>query len=327
MHNPPMSRPIVSVAIPLYNKAAFIAETVASALAQTFSNFEIVVVDDGSTDDGLTMLRQFSDPRIVSIRQDNAGVAVARTRAIREAQGTFVAFLDADDIWHSDHLSHLMELCRLYPQAAIFGNDFAESSIIGTQNNIAGRTQYRIVEDYFSECAFGRAPFYTSSCMVWRQRALDLGGFPIGKYCGEDLALWMKLAACAPVAVSNYLGCCYRRGIESLSRQSSYRNAADISMSTLMDLLKQHDDWSDDRKQSVREYYFRIALAHCLDCLRAGELDQAKEFLRLSSGTRMLRRRLWEAKILAYAPEQIRRLFFLLLDHKQALAQSGSISS
>lgn len=315
-----MSQPAVSVAIPLYNKAPFVAETVGSALAQTFSNFDIVVVDDGSTDDGVAKLRQFDDPRLVVIRQDNAGVAVARTRAMREGRGTYVAFLDADDIWHPDHLAQLMELTRLFPHAALFGNDFVERSSPGTrsESETTGPIQYRIVDDYFAECAFGRAPLYTSSCMVLRRRALDFGGFPVGNYCGEDLALWMMLAADAPVAVSNFVGCHYRRGIDSLSRQKSYRNATDVSMSTLDDILKQHVDWPDDRKNSVSEYYFRIALAHCLDCLRAGEIDQARAYLRLSSGTRMLHRRLWEARVLAFAPEPIRRMFFRFSDLRRA---------
>jgi glycosyltransferase involved in cell wall biosynthesis len=315
-----MIEPVVSVAIPLYNKAAFIADTVVSALAQTFTNFEIVVVDDGSTDDGAERLRQFADPRFRVIRQDNAGVAVARTRAMREGRGKYVAFLDADDLWHPDHLFHLVKLSRHFPQAALFGNDFAERSGADAQheNETGGPVQYRAVDDYFAECAFGRAPFYTSSCMVLRQRALDIGGFPVGNYCGEDLALWMMLAADAPVAVSSFVGCHYRRGIDSLSRQSSYRNAIDISMSTLDDILKRHHGWPDARKNGVREYYFRIALAHCLDCFRAGEIKHARDYLRLAAGTRMLRRRLWEARVLAYVPGPFREKLFRLSDLRRA---------
>ncbi len=315
-----MTQPAVSVAIPLYNKADFIVDTVASVLAQTFADFEIVVVDDGSIDDGAARLRQFADPRLTVIGQNNAGVATARTRAMREGRGIYVAFLDADDIWFPGHLSHLMELSRRFPQATLFGNDFAERSESSTklQYEAIGAVQYRTVEDYFAECAFGRAPFYTSSCMVLRQRALDIGGFPVGNYCGEDLALWMMLAADAPVAVSNFVGCHYRRGIDSLSLQPSYRNAMDVSMSTLDDILKRHREWPDARKSAVREYYFRIALAHCLDCFRAGEFKHAKDYLRLAAGTQMQRRRLWEARVLAYAPGPLRGILFRLSDLRRA---------
>jgi glycosyltransferase involved in cell wall biosynthesis len=312
--------PAISVAITLYNKGAFIVEAVESVRSQTFQNFEIVVVDDGSTDDGPTRLLQIEDPRIRVIKQANAGVSAARTRAMSEPRGKYVAFLDADDVWQPDHLIHLLKLSTLFQDASLYGNKFVERSSIKDINESSGNVQYRIVDDYFLECAIGRSPLYTSSCMVPRERALQLGGFPTGDVCGEDLALWIKLASTGAVAVSNYVGCVYRRGIDSLSRQSSYRNATDVSMNALNDLLEQHADWPNRRKQNIREYFYRLALAHCLDGLRAGELDQAKYYLRLSGDTRYLRRRLWEARLLAYAPRELRNLFFRLAENRRASA-------
>jgi len=309
-----MTPPLISVAIPLYNKEPFVLETVKSALAQSFSDFEVVVIDDGSTDGGADKLQQVADPRLIVMRQENSGVAVARTRAMREGRGRYVAFLDADDLWHPDHLSHLVELTRRYPDAALFGNDFAEGSTLDvrTQVDTGSPIKCRQVEDYFAECALGRAPLYTSSCMVLRKRALQLGGFPAGEYCGEDLALWMRLAADAPVAVSNFVGCFYRRGIDSLSHNPSYRNAADISMTALGEILQQHEDWPESRKAAVREYFARLALAHCLDCLRAGEINQARTYLKLSGDTRMQRRRLWQARLLSFSPGPLRDAFLRL---------------
>jgi glycosyltransferase involved in cell wall biosynthesis len=314
-----MTSPTVSIAIPLYNKASFIAETMKSVLAQTFADFEIVVVDDGSTDGGADTLRQFTDARLRVIRQPNGGVSTARTRAMREGCGRYVAFLDADDIWHPDHLRHLMELARQYPDAALLGNAFAEQRRAGAPSAMSsdGPVRYRLVENFFAECADGRTPFYTSSCMVKRDRAIELGGFPVGNYCGEDLALWILLAADAPVAASDFVGCYYRRGIDSLSLSHAYRNATNITMITLSDVLERHPAWPEERKTAVREYYFRLALAHTLDALRVGEMPLAKHYLKLASGTRALRRRLWLARLMAYIGP-LRSLVFYLSDLKRA---------
>lgn len=88
---------MVSVVIPLYNKRQSIANTLQSVLSQTYSCFEIVVVDDGSTDDSAEIVRQFRDERIRLIQKENGGVCSARNLGIRESKGEFVALLDADD--------------------------------------------------------------------------------------------------------------------------------------------------------------------------------------------------------------------------------------
>jgi glycosyltransferase involved in cell wall biosynthesis len=311
-----MTTPTVSVAIPLYNKASFIVDTVRSALAQTFNDFEIVIVDDGSTDGGAEKLLPLSESRLIIIRQQNAGVAAARTRAMREGRGRYVAFLDADDLWHPDHLLRLMELTRRYPDAALFGNDYAESSGRGAAPDGGhAAPYYRLVDDYFAECAAGRAPFYTSSCMVLRERALALGGFPTGNYYGgEDLALWMRLAAEMPVAVSTFVGCHYRRGIASLTRDASFRAATDVSMSTLKELLVRRSDWPAARKVAAREFYNRLALAHALDCVRADDCESARMYVDLAADTKTHRRRYWLVRLLVLFPLTVREAFFHLAD-------------
>jgi glycosyltransferase involved in cell wall biosynthesis len=310
-----MSRPAVSIAIPLYNKAAFVSAALESVLAQTFSDYEIVVVDDGSTDGGAAQLCQFNDPRLIIIKQDNAGVAAARNRAMAEARAPLVAFLDADDLWAPDHLLHLMELARRFPCAALLGNRFREFLLQPPPICTSGIVNYTLLDDYFSTCAFRPQPFFTSSCMARRTEALAIGGFSFGHSRGEDLALWIKLAAVAPVATTNFVGGWYRRGSASLT--SHPLSAPDISMTTLDELITARDDWSASRRHAAREYYYRIALAHAVDCARTGDAAGATRFLQLSSGTRMLRRRLWEARLLAIAPKPIRAVFFRLSDLKQ----------
>lgn len=103
--NAPPTAPLFSVVVPVYNRAATIAATLRSVLGQTFSDFEIVVVDDGSTDDPRPALAALADPRIRLVRQENGGGGSARNRGIDEAQGKYVAFLDSDDLF----LPHKLE--------------------------------------------------------------------------------------------------------------------------------------------------------------------------------------------------------------------------
>lgn len=107
---------MISVVIPLYNKAHTIVNTLQTVFNQTYQNFEVVIVDDGSTDNGVQLIQErFDDSRIRIITQENAGVSVARNRGIDEAKGEWVAFLDADDEWHPDYLKWVSTAAEMYP--------------------------------------------------------------------------------------------------------------------------------------------------------------------------------------------------------------------
>jgi hypothetical protein len=316
----PMSaRPAISVAIPLYNKEAYIEATVRSALGQSFADFEILVVDDGSRDQSLDRLSHINDPRLMVIRQKNAGVGAARNRALADATAPFVAFLDADDLWNPEHLAHLMILHQRFPQAELLGNRFMEMAG-DMPSQLTTSVEYRLLDEYFEICALQSQPFFTSSCMVRRERALAVGGFPTGKVCGEDLALWIKLAVQAPVAASTHVGAIYRRPAVSLSSSSSYRTAPDSSMATIQDLLGQHPEWSVRRRRQLEEYFFRLALAHVLDSTRAGEAAEAAKYLRLSSQTQELRWRWRQAKLLSTLPKPLRQIAFAFADRRRQTA-------
>lgn len=112
---------LISVVIPLYNKAHTIVKTVDTVFAQTYQNFEIVIVDDGSTDNGVQIIcDNFNDSRIRIVRQKNSGVSAARNRGVDEAKGEYVAFLDGDDEWHPNYLETMLDLTNQYPSAGLF---------------------------------------------------------------------------------------------------------------------------------------------------------------------------------------------------------------
>ena len=306
-----MKPPAVSVVIPLHNKGTYVTDAIASALAQTVSDFEIIVVDDGSTDDGPIYVKKINDPRIVVVCQGNIGVAGARNRGMNEAHAEFVAFLDADDLWNSDHILYLLQLARHYPQAALFGNRFIAFS--GTRPPVPRPAPVTdmLVDDYFSACATGTPLFFTSSCMARREIALAAGGFPAAHSRGEDLALWMKIAAAAPVAVSTYVGGFYRRASGTLTAKCV--TEPDVSMTTIAELIKTHHEWPASRVNGAREFYNRIALAHAMDCGHAGNDEAAEKFLALSAGTIAHRKRRWQARLLIGTPRLLRGIVIRFL--------------
>lgn len=129
--------PTVSVVIPLYNAEKYINETIASVLAQSYRDFELIIVDDGSTDESIELCRQFRDPRLRLISQENRGLAGARNTGIHHARGRYVALLDADDRWHPDklachveHLEHRPKVGVSYSQSAFMDNDGRPMGIV-----------------------------------------------------------------------------------------------------------------------------------------------------------------------------------------------------
>ncbi|MDP8208206.1 MAG: glycosyltransferase family A protein [Candidatus Electryonea clarkiae] len=114
----------ISVVIPLYNKEQYIARAIQSVLSQTYNDFELIVVDDGSTDASAKVVEEFNDPRQRLIRQPNAGECAARNRGIAESRTELIAFLDADDQWLPEHLIAIKCLSEKYPECGAFATAY-----------------------------------------------------------------------------------------------------------------------------------------------------------------------------------------------------------
>ena len=196
---------MISVIIPLYNKEQTIVKTLESVLSQTFQDFEIVIVDDGSSDGSTDVVQSVKDTRIRLFTQQNAGVSAARNRGIEEARGEFIAFLDADDLWKSDYLETQMSLAIKYPQCDVFGTNYTMRNINGTETETIIRKlpfqgQDGILSNYFQVAYFSHPPLFTSAVMVRSDAIRFIGGFPIGIKSGEDLLTWARLATFCNIA-------------------------------------------------------------------------------------------------------------------------------
>ena len=188
--------PFLSVVIPSYNSAEWLPQTIDSILAQTFSDFEVVIVDDGSKDDTREVVGRYVAQTAGKVRylpQDNAGPSAARNNGVRAARGEWIAFLDADDWWDPGKLAAQLEVLRQHPDvSAIFTDVRMSRNGVETRNGVtAGMTSTgdpaQILELIVREVCF------PTTALV-RKSALDeIGGF-LTKYKGpEDIDLWLRL--------------------------------------------------------------------------------------------------------------------------------------
>lgn len=205
---------MISVVIPLYNKHNLIAKTLQSVFAQTFTDYEIVIVDDGSTDGSAEVVQSIKDSRIKLIRQKNSGVSAARNRGIKESTGDYIAFLDADDEWKSDYLNTLYNLILQYPEANIFTTRYEfKNELNQCHDNVVNRIKFEgengIIDNYFDIAISSDPPLWTSAVVASKKALESIGGFPLGVTSGEDLITWARLATKYKIAYSKKICAVY----------------------------------------------------------------------------------------------------------------------
>jgi glycosyltransferase involved in cell wall biosynthesis len=188
-----VSNSSISIVMPLFNKERYVNRSVESVLAQSFQNFEVIVVNDGSTDNSSEIVRKIHDSRIRLIEQKNAGVSAARNRGIHEAKSELIAFLDADDEWLPDFLETILGLAYLYPDAGAYATDYLllkgdkkryRKTVVKTRQEKYGC--------YFDLLSSG-IHIWTSSIAVRRVVFDKAGTFRVGYRLGEDLDMWFRI--------------------------------------------------------------------------------------------------------------------------------------
>ena len=207
-----------SVIIPLFDKARFVIATIETVLAQDHPALEIIVIDDASTDGGADLVERTFGDRVTVVRQANAGPGPARNRGVEAARGDWIAFLDADDRWRSDHLAKLNGLATQFPAARTLSTRFAAGQAGQETRLVDHEPPTAALLDYFIMPL--DLPTMCSSCVaVERATFRASGGF--GAFVpGEDLDLWVRLALAGPVAASSATTALYVRDTEGLMEQS-----------------------------------------------------------------------------------------------------------
>jgi len=195
-----------SVIIPLYNKADHIRKAVHSVLHQTFTDFELIVVNDGSTDGGLDRIKCLKDERIKIFSQQNAGVSAARNNGVKEATHDYIAFLDADDWWDARYLNEMNNLINNFPEAGLYGAKYREVKN-GRQREAIIRLDHTFKEGYIHYFeAYAKTnwmPLFPSSAVMPKRVFDEMGGFKPLLKLGEDFDLWVRVALKYKVAYLN----------------------------------------------------------------------------------------------------------------------------
>jgi len=179
-----------SIVIPLYNKEANIADTVNSVLNQTYSHFELIIVNDGSTDNSLKVVQSIKDERIRIIDKENGGVSSARNYGIKEAKHNWISLLDGDDIWYPDYLKMVLSMIDKYPKANIIAVGWKYDN--ATNQNKYDAEGY--IDDYF-KLSINYAGLLWSSAVAIKKECFNIVGFfreDLSR--GEDLEMWIRLA-------------------------------------------------------------------------------------------------------------------------------------
>ncbi len=201
-----------SVVIPMYNAEAFIRRSVDSVLSQTEPDYELVVIDDGSTDSSLSIVSSYQDDRLKVVEQENRGAGSARNRGIAEASGGWIAFLDADDMWRNDHLQELSILIREFGDAGLVSTRTIEVDTGKVPVEPPRRRNWkRRKVDYFRKAAV--TPLFVHSSSVAIKRAVfDNVGYFSNFRQGEDEEFWVRVCLAHPCAVSDKPTSLYCRG-------------------------------------------------------------------------------------------------------------------
>ena len=268
--------PKISVVIPLYNKGFIISETLNSVLAQTFTDFEIVIVNDGSTDNSFEIVSQYSDDRIRLYNQENKGVSKTRNAGIEYSKSELIAFLDADDYWHPNHLEELYQLYIDFPNCGLYANRYfmkiSEENTIKTTYIQAVYDNFRgILPDYFLASMQYRVGL-TSAVAI--PKKMVQGNFLFNPELNgqEDLELFTKIAIHKPVAITNKYTVEYNFAIENQLSKIQF----------IQKKIRKFDQFSEDenKNKSLKKFLDIYRLEYALQYRIAGDIENSKKNLK-----------------------------------------------
>lgn len=248
-----------SVIIPLYNKAPYIQKGLESVFAQTFKDFEIVVIDDGSSDASFTVANEVlkrSPVKYQMIHQENAGVSTARNNGVSVSKGDYICFLDADDWWDPTFLEGMSTLIDEFPDAGIYGTNYTIVNEVKHKTRVARiGVEEGFEKGYINYCqAYAKTmymPLWTGAVCIPRPVFNEMGGFPKGIKLGEDFILWVHIALQHKVAFMNKSLAYYNQDVDVCNRGVGKMHKPEQNMLWNLTDLEPVECVNEDYKQLV----------------------------------------------------------------------------
>jgi len=277
--------PLISVIIPLLNKGPHIARAIESVLDQTIQNFEIIVIDGGSVDNGPKIVKDLNDPRIRFVVQSGKGVSNARNEAVTFAINNFIAFLDADDEWMPKHLEIILRLIEEYPEAGMFTTAWKKHSTDGrilsaTYKCIPNPPWEGLLPDYFKSGALGNSPVWTSVVVIPRKIFNEMGGFAEGYWLGEDSDLFGKIALKYQVAFSWEFGAIYHMDASNRASDRTIPLDYEGPFITTARAALMKGEVPQEFIESLHEYIAQKEISRAIYYIQTGHSDSAQRILK-----------------------------------------------
>jgi glycosyltransferase involved in cell wall biosynthesis len=287
------NKPYFSVIVPVHNKKPHLRRSINSILNQTFSDFELIIVDDASTDGSLDEIRTIEDARVILFNRENPGPGgyAARNFGIEKAKADYIAFLDADDEWKSDHLDNIYKSSIAFPSAGFFGAGWVVKDIEGMKPSdyFANKKKSKVhsidLKKYLELCLNKMQPVWTSVSCIKRSLCDNL--FPAGiAHRGGDRFAWVTVLAKTDMAWSPHIGAVYYRdSVNMVTRNASsttrlphllikrLHNKIEHDERVLLYKYCNHDIWDtyvsnllQEKRQKVdlwKEFYWKNDFSYC----------------------------------------------------------------
>ncbi len=300
-----------SVIIPAYNAEKFIETSVNSVLSQTYRDFELIIVDDGSRDGTSKKIAEYNDDRIKYVYQENGGVSSARNKGICISKGEFICFLDSDDEWKACHLETLSDLIEKYENCGMYITGYDIRLHTGTIVHKSGQifrhldSEHMMSDDGFS-VLLKYGYFFNTNTVCCRKEVFDkVGLFELGVKNGEDDDMWFRIFSYYAVAISKKVTTVYDRS--NCGATGQRRDVEECVFMSRVDGLLSSSEMPRYRKDSLLIWVERHKLSQARKHILNGNKSEARRLLRTVDFQKSDKKKYLETKICMLIPSRLIR--------------------